>query len=408
MSNVEAQKVFLLWLSGARFSDMRMLPEIEELQQQGALVNLEPSHIPDELVQHYQVMSGQSTDTFGFFDSLVPRNYDVVEERNGRGPLPKVLPAILQAVGRTTLYEEISFDALNATIQRLTQTATASCIVVKCPATDLLAKDSGASLVQAVKQARAWIGETGVLMVLSERQPAPIQSFVNLNSFLVELGIIELDEQAQHIQWPASLAYYVGHGQLWLNLLGRDSQGAVHPQEEYEEVRDTLIKALPSKLLDPETKLPVIERIYRKEELYSDAYLFCAPDLVITFKPGYTASQKSMRLAWNEQVFTKPNSDGGIQKNAPIASTGGFLLMAGPIAAAGQVIEEPASLTAVLPTLLHALAIEYADTTSPAIQSMFSYQYLEAHPVLHPSQGHELSEEDEELVINRLRDLGYI
>src|SRR5690349_12676166 len=109
MNTTETQKVFLLWLSGANFADIRLLPEIGMLQQQGAFVNLEASAIPDELVQHYAVMSGQSSDTFGFFDSLIPRNYDVTEERNGRGPAPKLLPDILQAVGRTALYEEIAF-----------------------------------------------------------------------------------------------------------------------------------------------------------------------------------------------------------------------------------------------------------------------------------------------------------
>lgn len=408
MNNTETQKVFLLWLSGARFADMRMLPEIEELQQQGALIDLEPHHISDELVQYYQVMSGQATDTFGFFDSLVPRNYDVVEERNGRGPTPKMLPDILQAVGRSALYEESSFDALPAAVQRLTQNAAASCIAVKCRVNASIVGDRAVSLALAIKQARTWLGEAGVLMLLSERQSVPIKSFINMNRFLIELGIMELDEQEQHIQWPASLAYFVGHGQLWVNLLGRDSQGAVHPQEEYEEVRDTLIKALPSKLLDPETKLSVIERIYRKEELYSDSYLFCAPDLIVSFKPGYAPSQKSMHLAWDEQVFTKPDSNSTNQKDAQFASTSGFLLMAGPITAAGQVVAEPAPLTAVLPTLFHVLDVEYPDTTSPAIQDLFSPQYLEAHPVVHSSQGQDLSEEDEELVINRLRDLGYI
>ena len=408
MSNIEVQKVLLLWLSGASLADICTIPEFAELQRQGALAHLEETPIPDACVQHYQVMSGQTADTFGFFDSLVPHNYDVVVEKNGRGPTPKVLPDILQSVGHSTWYEEVSFDVLAATLQRLTQNDTASCIVVKCHVDSPFTSYGATSLSQAVKDARAWLGASGVFMLLSEKQPVPVTSFVNINRFLVELGILELDESQQHIQWPASLAYYVGHGQLWINLLGRDSQGAVHPQEEYEEVRDTLIKALPVKLLDPDTKRPVIERIYRKEELYADSYLFCAPDLVVSFKPGYMPSQKSMHLLWNEDVFTKPTSLDDSQQPAPLAYTGGFLLMAGPIAASGHVALEPVPLTAVLPTLLHALNIEYTDTVSSAIQDLFSPQYLETHPILELSHNHTLSEEDEELVIGRLRDLGYI
>src|SRR5438132_11907778 len=99
------------------------------------------------------------------------------------------------------------------------------------------------------------------------------------------MGVIERDEQNGQVDWRGSVAYFAGNGQLWVNLLGRDAQGAVHPRVEYEEVRETLIKALPHKLRDVEAGVPVIERIYRKEELYSGDYLFCAPDLVVVFKP---------------------------------------------------------------------------------------------------------------------------
>lgn len=87
------------------------------------------------------------------------------------------------------------------------------------------------------------------------------------------MGIIECDEHSGQINWPNSLAYYVGHGQLWVNLLGRDPQGTVHLQDEYEEVRDSLIKTLPVKFRDAET--PVRQQVFRKEEFYSSEYLFC-------------------------------------------------------------------------------------------------------------------------------------
>ena len=255
---------------------------------------------------------------------------------------------------------------------------------------------------------RSWVGETGLLALLSDTQPATVGRFANINNFLAEMGVIERDEQKGLVNWPNSLAYYAGHGQLWVNLLGRDPQGVVHPQDEYEEVCATLAKALPSKLRAPETGAQVIERVYRKEELYSSEYLFCAPDLVVVFKPGYAPSPQSTRLDFDEETFTVPAAGMKVLAGVHPSNVRGFLLASAPALAAGVSAPEPAPLSAVVPTLLHALGVEYVDMDNPAIATLFSPPYLETHPIRAHVQAQELSEEDEELVINRLRDLGYI
>lgn len=87
---------------------------------------------------------------------------------------------------------------------------------------------------------------------------------------------------------------------------------------------------------------------------------------------------------------------------------GGFLLASAPVLDAGRVVLEHAPLTAVVPSLLHTLGVEYVDMDSPAVSSLFLPSYLETHPIRTLAESQELSEEDEELVINRLRDLGYV
>src|SRR6266516_2446947 len=133
-----------------------------------------------------------------------------------------------------------------------------SCLIVKCAiSTDL--KDTEAStIIQALQLAREWVGETGLLALLSDTQPAAVERFVNINNFLADMGVIERDEQTGRVNWSNSLAYFAGHGQLMINLLGRDPQGAVHPQDENEEVRESLVKALPNKLRDPESRATVM------------------------------------------------------------------------------------------------------------------------------------------------------
>ena len=260
---------------------------------------------------------------------------------------------------------------------------------------------------RALQLAEKAVGETGLLALFSEAHPAPVERFVNVNNFLADMGIIERDEQSNQVNWQNSLAYYAGHGQIWVNLLGRDAQGAVHPQDEYEEVRETLVKALPAKLRDEDGAV-VIERVYRKEELYSGDYLFCAPDLVAVFRPGYAPSPCSTRLEFDEATFSTPAPGTTVEAGAHPSQLSGFLLAAAPSLAAGISASEHAALTAIVPTLLHALGVEYVDLDGSAVAELFAPSYLETHPIRSGAQSQELSEEDEELIIGHLRDLGYV
>src|SRR5260370_24060700 len=112
---------------------MRGLTEVEALLKQGAMVELEPSPITEPLLQHYQTLSGRLPEHFGFFDTLVPRNYAVVEESSGRGVTPKLLPDLLRTVGWTVRYEEVSLADLAAPVQAWTTAIPASpaCLIVK-------------------------------------------------------------------------------------------------------------------------------------------------------------------------------------------------------------------------------------------------------------------------------------
>jgi hypothetical protein len=414
MSNVEKgiERAVVLWLSGVRLEDIRTLSAVIALQERGALVELDPAPITGPLTQYYQVFSGKFPATFGLFDTLVPHNYTVdavAGESAGRGPAPKLLPDLLRTVGWTVRYEETSPEKLVPLVKDATQSAQQSagqcCLIVKCASSNGIEHNA---IDQALRLAREWVGEDGLLALLSDTQPMPVKRFVNVNNFLADMGVIELDEQSGQVNWANSLAYFAGHGQLMVNLLGRDPQGAVHPQDEQDEVRESLVKALPNKLRDPESGASVIEQVYRKEELYSGDYLFCAPDLVIVFKPGYAPSPKSVQVGFDNAIFSAPATGETAFAGVNPSAANGFLLASAPSLEERITEYEHAPLTAVVPTLLHALGVEYVDMDSAAISTLFSPDYLEAHPIRSGLQNQELSEEDEELIISHLRDLGYV
>ncbi len=413
MSNsyMEPQRAIMLWLSGMRLADIRSLPEVVALLRHSALVELDPLPITGPQAQHFEVFSGCSSASFGFFDTLMPYHYVIKEYLTGRGETPKLLPDRLRAAGWSVQYEETQCSKLVKSIQHWAQRASTqeSCLIVKCTADETENIEPFLpEIVQALSYMQSWVGENGLLAVLSDRQPARVERFVNLNNFLAEMGVMERDEKSNQINWSNSLAYFAGHGQLWLNLLGRDMHGIVHPQEEAEEVCDTLVKALPAKLRDPQTGRSVIERVYRKEELYPGKYLFCAPDLVVLFAPGYAPSPRSILLDFDEEIFIAPVAGEYACAGVHPSLVGGFLLASAPPLAQSVTAPAHAPLTSVVPTLLYALGVEDAGVEGSAIDSLFSPSYLEKHPLRSVTGDEGLSEEDEDLIINRLRDLGYV
>src|SRR2546421_553529 len=132
-TGIGIQKAVVLWLSGAQFADIRALPQVETLMKQGAMVELEPSPIVEPLTRHYQVLSGQLPENFGFFDTLIPQNYAIIEESSGRGVPPKLLPDVLRTVGWTVRYEETRLSNMSASVQSWIESTSTlpSCLLIK-------------------------------------------------------------------------------------------------------------------------------------------------------------------------------------------------------------------------------------------------------------------------------------
>ncbi len=79
---------------------------------------------------------------------------------------------------------------------------------------------------------------------------------------------------------------------MYLNIRGRERDGAVDPAE-----RDELMEELVHKLLayqDPVTGLSAVTKVYKREEVYRDrGHLELGPDLVVGYAKGIRASFES-------------------------------------------------------------------------------------------------------------------
>ena len=176
-----------------------------------------------------------------------------------------------------------------------------------------------------------WVGPEWNLIVMSDHGAGPLHKLLYVNNFLMEKGFLQLRNgilpsirnflfrqgivpmtfyhlllrvglgrlkkmarfgqsesllkpfflSFEDVDWSRTKAYSIGStaGQIYVNLKGREPMGTVQPGTEFEGVRETIIRELKA-LVDEETGAPVVDQIYRKEELYSGPHLREAPDIV--------------------------------------------------------------------------------------------------------------------------------
>lgn len=87
------------------------------------------------------------------------------------------------------------------------------------------------------------------------------------------------------VDWPASQAYSVGQDAIYLNIKGREPEGAIDPLDV-----ETVIAKLVDRLLDtrhPQTGEPLVLDVLRQEQVYSGHNLVCMPDLLLSLRDGY-------------------------------------------------------------------------------------------------------------------------
>jgi predicted AlkP superfamily phosphohydrolase/phosphomutase len=195
---------------------------------------------------------------------------------------------------------------------------------------------------------------------------------------------------------------------IFVNLKGREPEGIVEPGEEYEALREHLIRALMA-LRDPETGGAVIHAVYRREELYDGPFLDQLPDLVFDLGELPYLAGDSLTAGRVIEPLPRDYLQG---RHRP----GGIFIAAGPdIRAAGRF--EGARIVDVAPTVLYALGLPIPeDVDGQPLLDIFSDDYRAAQPVEyasphHPGDGGDqpvYDEDDLDELERRLQGLGYM
>jgi predicted AlkP superfamily phosphohydrolase/phosphomutase len=228
-----------------------------------------------------------------------------------------------------------------------------------------------------------------------------------------KIYVLPRDERPEFhnaIDWAKTRAYSFGYyGQIYVNLAGREPQGIV-PPDEYDTLRDEIARRMLA-ISNPEDGLPVVDRVFKKEELYHGRYLDEAPDLLAIMRGLTYITRMGYEFAGERGVlFREPYTDetGGHRLE-------GIVLAAGPDIRPGALPERP--ITDLTPTLLQLQGCPVPDYMDGApIEELMTTDFRAGHPpevVAAAIRGREemagswdaAAEAD---VTERLKQLGYL
>jgi predicted AlkP superfamily phosphohydrolase/phosphomutase len=314
-------------------------------------------------------------------------------------------------------------------------------------------------LDDAVARLEAALDEDTVLIIMSDHGFGAIHQFFNVNSWLLQQGLLRLKpslgvrvrrvlfqlgvnysaaarwvlrlglghraaaigrarrEQLQRrlflslddVDWSRSTAYSLGNlGQIYVNLRGREPQGTVSPGAEYEAVLEDLSQRLRN-LVDPGDGQPIVDQIFRREDIYEGPYASRSPDLAfltkdMVYKPMGLSDFPSPRIF--EPVY---GSTGHHRMDGILICRGSGVVREG-----GRI--EGARIQDLAPTILYLMGTPIPQEMDGVVLSdLFKETVLEREPVI-LSQGDRspvevqpgYTAEDEEKLTEILRQLGYV
>ena len=136
---------------------------------------------------------------------------------------------------------------------------------------------------------RAELDDETTLMLMADHGFCSLRKEVYVNTWLRDAGYLRLKgDEAKSIadMEPSSRAYSLDPGRVFIHLRGREPNGCVEPGDEYEHLREEIAEGL-LQLRNPDSDEEMIERVFRREEIYEGTQLHLAADLIAAPRRGY-------------------------------------------------------------------------------------------------------------------------
>lgn len=215
----------------------------------------------------------------------------------------------------------------------------------------------------------------------------------------------------RNVDWTKTRAYrvpvYANFEGIEINVAGRQPQGIVADEGEFEELCHLIIEAVLQIKGDDGEK--IVRRAIRKEVEYSGPYVDNAPDIILEMDERYCGGP-SLTPPLVQRV-----PDSFLRVWGGAHSLEGIFVAAGPAIRSGVKIEG-ARIQDIAPTLLYALhEVIPEQMDGKVLQGIFIPTFLEANAIRKCKRGLAtveaatgLSRQEEELIESRLRGMGYL
>jgi predicted AlkP superfamily phosphohydrolase/phosphomutase len=215
------------------------------------------------------------------------------------------------------------------------------------------------------------------------------------------LRAAEKDSFYSSIDWERTVAYTEpGRHVININLEGRNAGGSVTPSD-YTDVCSRIIDELGQ--WTDNTGCKVVDRVVRRDEVYSGPFTARASDLFVYWNPRAKVGEPP------EEVRGRGFWWSGDHRPEGVLICKGTGLNSTPLATSPKVCD-------LVPTMMFAARLPVPDhLDGRVIEEVFTPAFLAAHPVRVESAGTstaagkiELSAEEEQMVEEKLRGLGYL
>ena len=196
------------------------------------------------------------------------------------------------------------------------------------------------------------VGPDTPILIVSDHGFHSFRQSVNLNTWLVQEGFMALQGQPpgekklkdlfggggtfwENVDWSRTRAYAMGLGQIYINLKGREGRGIVAPADS-----GTLQADLAARLLamtDPKTRARMVDAVYKRDDIYTGAYLGNAAELQVGLADGYRVSWQST-LGGSPSGIVYPNMKkwSGDHGSFDYKATPGTLISSRPFAGGAE------------------------------------------------------------------------
>jgi predicted AlkP superfamily phosphohydrolase/phosphomutase len=236
--------------------------------------------------------------------------------------------------------------------------------------------------------------------------------------FLTWADGVQVDSQGRHtthghrnptvlFDWNRTLAYALtsGNNGIYLNVRETPDAAGVSPRD-YVSVRDQVANALRS-FVDPATDEPVVKDVLTREQAFPGDHSHLAPDLTLVLR--------------DHGFMSILRADGVLRPRAQIMGThapDGMFIAHGPAVRQGR--SPRLQIAQVAPLILHLLGVPIPIDLEASLPSeLLDHDWIAAHPpelgaptevpAAYFEQGApSLDRAGEELVLDRLRALGYV